>query len=61
MNHRVNVVTFHGTEQRRQVTHVRSHHISAVLADNFLEVVAIGRKIEENHFIAGIDSVPRAI
>ena len=42
MNHGVNVVALHGTEQRRQVAHIRGDRVSAVFADDLLEIVAIG-------------------
>ncbi len=46
-------------EQRRQVEHVGGDDIGFVFADDFIDVIAIGREIEKHDFVAGVDHLPR--
>ena len=60
VDHRVDVEFFQRAQQRRQIAHVGGDDIGFVFADDFLDVIAIGREIEKHDFVAGVDGMCRA-
>jgi hypothetical protein len=61
VHQRVDVEFFHGAQQRRQIAHVGGDDAGLVFADDFLDVVAIGREIEKHDLIPGVDGVARGV
>ena len=61
MHQSVHVEFFQRAQQRRQIAHIGGDHVGFILANNFLEVIAIGREIEQNYFVAAVDGMARRI